>query len=181
MGERMNMNKMLLSRSVLAVLLFLYTAAGTAAQATHPSACGSSVYRQFDFWVGNWTVKSAANGRLAGTNIVTKELGDCVVMEHWSGVRGGRGYSFNSYDTPSQSWHQTWVDNTGGLLLLKGGLRDGSMVLEGTMQGPKHSVTLHRIVWTPQRNGTVRQHWTSSTNGGRTWQDQFDGIYQRKR
>lgn len=175
------MKKMLLGCSVLAALLFVYTGVRTSAQGAHPSSCGASAYRQFDFWVGNWTVKSRANGRLVGTNIVTKELGGCVVMEHWSGVRGGRGYSFNIYDASTKSWHQTWVDNSGGLLLLNGGLRDGSMVLEGTVQTAKDRVTLHRIVWTPQRNGTVRQHWTASMNGGRSWQDQFDGIYQRKR
>jgi hypothetical protein len=35
------------------------------------------------------------------------------------------------YDAARQVWHQTWVDSSGTLLLLEGGLRGKSMVLEG--------------------------------------------------
>jgi hypothetical protein len=101
-------------------------------------------------------------------------------MEHWAGVRGLHGSSFNTYDAGRKSWHQTWVDDSGTLLLLDGGLRSGSMVLQGSSIGADGKSTLNRITWTPLKNGTVRQHWTISTDGGKTWTDAFDGIYSRK-
>lgn len=149
--------------------------------AVNSAPCSPAQYRQFDFWVGNWTVTSRRTGKLAGTNNVTREYGGCVVMEHWSGARGGRGSSFNTYDAGRHAWHQTWVDNGGSLLLLDGGLRSGSMVLQGTSIGSNGKSTLNRITWTPLPNGTVRQHWIISNDGGKTWGDAFDGIYTRKR
>lgn len=32
-----------------------------------------------------------------------------------------------------------------------------------------------RITWTPNADGTVRQHWEQSTDGGKTWTTAFDG------
>ena len=73
-------------------------------------------------------------------------------------------------------WHQTWVDNTGRLLLLEGGLSDGAMVLEGTTQRDGKSVR-HRITWTPRDGGTVQQVWAISQDDGATWTTAFDGLY----
>jgi hypothetical protein len=141
--------------------------------------CSVAQYRQFDFWLGNWTVTSRRTGKVAGTNNVTREYGGCVVMEHWSGVRGLHGSSFNTYDAGRRVWHQTWVDDRGTLLLLDGGLHAGSMVLQGRTVGTDGKSMLNRITWTPLRNGTVRQHWTVSSDDGKTWSDAFDGIYTR--
>jgi hypothetical protein len=145
------------------------------------SPCSAPQYRQFDFWVGNWSVTSRRTGKLAGSNNVTREYSGCVVMEHWSGVRGSHGSSFNTYDAGRRVWHQTWVDDQGLLLLLDGGFRSGSMVLQGTNVGTDGKATLNRITWTPLRDGTVRQHWVISTDGGKTWSDAFDGIYAKKK
>ena len=35
-----------------------------------------------------------------------------------------------------------------------------------------------RITWTPNGDGTVRQLWESSTDGGATWSVAFDGTYR---
>ena len=37
----------------------------------------------------------------------------------------------------------------------------------------------HRITWTPNDDGTVRQVWNVSTDGGATWKVVFDGTYTR--
>ena len=39
---------------------------------------------------------------------------------------------------------------------------------------------IERITWTPNADGTVRQHWEQSTDGGKTWTTAFDGLYRRK-
>jgi hypothetical protein len=37
----------------------------------------------------------------------------------------------------------------------------------------------HRITWTPQPDGRVRQFWETSSDGGQTWNAAFDGLYVR--
>ncbi len=90
------------------------------------------------------------------------------------------GRSLNAYDASNGRWHQTWVDSTGGLLLLDGGLVDGSMVLEGTAPGEAGATPeRQRITWSPEPDG-VRQHWESSPDDGVTWTTAFDGRYRRR-
>jgi hypothetical protein len=165
--------------SVTAVIgaLALATASGADAQGAAP-ACASSEYRQFDFWLGEWEVH-AANGKLAGTNSIKREHGGCVLHERYATARGYSGESFNIYDAPRKVWHQSWVDSDGLLLLLEGGLRDGKMVLEGQTVGSDGKATRHRITWTPNADGSVRQFWESTTPTGE-WTVAFDGRYTRR-
>jgi hypothetical protein len=144
----------------------------------HAAACDAAEYRQFDFWLGEWNVRGPKGG-LAGVNHITSEYGGCVVHEHYTTSRGYEGESLNSYDPGRKVWHQTWIDNSGTLLLIEGGLRNGSMVLEGKTTGADGKVTEHRITWTPNADGTVRQHWESTDPQGK-WSTAFDGTYQRK-
>ena len=154
----------------------LVTAA--AAPASQPAPCTSAEHRAFDFWVGEWHVH-AANGKLAGTNSIKKEMGGCVLHERYDTGRGYSGESFNVYDAPRKVWHQTWVDSRGLLLLLEGGIRDGKMVLEGQTTGTDQTIVKHRITWTPNPDGSVRQLWESTQPNG-AWAVAFDGKYTRK-
>jgi hypothetical protein len=65
------------------------------------------------------------------------------------------------------------------LLVLEGGIRDGSMVLEGKTTDPDGRSTQHRITWTPSADGSVRQLWESSDANGE-WAVAFDGRYTRR-
>ena len=153
-------------------------AAATAA-AKAPAPCSGPLHKQFDFWAGRWRVTDRATGKFDGTNEVTRELNGCVLQEHWSGSGGSHGSSFNLYDASRKVWHQTWVDNGGGILQLDGGLHDRSMILSGTRHAASGKPVIDRITWTPQRDGSVRQWWQTSNDGGRTWKTAFDGIYRR--
>jgi len=142
------------------------------------AACDAGAHRQFDFWLGEWEVRTP-DGKLAGTNRIEREYDGCVLHERYDTGRGYRGESLNVYDAPRKVWHQTWVDSSGTLLLLEGGLRDGRMVLEGRTAGADAQTTKHRITWTPNPDGTVRQFWESTDAQGR-WTTAFDGQYKRK-
>lgn len=159
------------------LLLLLSLAAGTGFAQQEAPPCSAAEYRQFDFWLGEWEVRRP-DGQLAGTNRITQELGGCVLQEHYENDRGYRGSSFNIYDAGRKRWHQTWVDTTGLLLELDGGLVDGKMILEGETVGPDGTVTRHRITWTPNADGSVRQLWVSSDDSG-GWTVTFDGRYTR--
>ena len=152
---------------------------GTAAAPTQAqTACSDPVYRQFDFWLGEWEVFKP-DGTLAGTNRIEQEYGGCVLHERYATPKGYSGESLNTYDASRKVWHQTWVDSTGLLLLLDGQLIDGRMVLERASQGQSGATTKHRITWTPNPDGSVRQFWESTDVSGK-WTVAFDGLYKRK-
>ncbi len=141
------------------------------------SPCEAPEFRQFDFWQGEWDV--TAQGKPAGRSRVQAILGGCVLLENWRGASGSEGKSFNTYNVTTKHWEQYWVDGTGTPLHLSGGLVDGAMVLEGQRPGANGGTQTDRITWTPNADGSVRQHWETSTDGGKTWTTSFDGLYRR--
>lgn len=162
--------------SSLVLLFALHSVCALAA----PPPCAAPTHRQFDFWIGDWTVSRTDNGEFAGENRIEPVLDGCALQESWTGAKGYRGNSYNAYDATRGVWHQTWVDSSGGLLLLEGKLEAGKMVLEGQQRQADGKSVLNRITWTPRDDGTVRQRWDSTADGGKTWQVQFDGIYAKR-
>jgi len=160
-------------RAALAVVSGVFAA--TSVQA---APCDTPAHRAFDFWLGEWQVRTP-DGKLAGTNRIEREYGGCVLHERYTTGRGYSGESLNVYDAPRQVWHQTWVDSSGLLLLLEGGLRERRMVLEGQTVGADGRAVKHRISWTPDPDGSVRQLW-ESTDADSKWTTTFDGLYTRK-
>lgn len=145
-----------------------------------PPNCAAEEHRQFDFWIGTWDVFDP-DGQQIGMNVITMDLNGCVLHESWQSLTSPhRGHSYNIYDRSTGGWHQTWVDNSGLLLQLDGGLVDGSMVMEGATRGADGQETLNRITWTPRDDGTVRQLWEMSDDDGETWRVAFDGRYVRR-
>lgn len=149
-----------------------------------PAPCTAPEYRQFDFWIGDWNVLDA-QGKLAGTNTITREMDGCVLQEHWvaAGTPAQQGSSFNTWSPTLRKWHQTWVDSTGGFLLIQGGLEGASMILGGEMPGRDGSPVRHRITWSRPYPGKedVHQLWESSRDQGKTWTVVFDGRYVRRK
>jgi hypothetical protein len=131
---------------------------------------------QFDFWLGDWDVYDA-DGKLVGRNTIKRAVGDTGLREDWRGESGVVGTSLNAFDADRGVWHQTWIDSSGTLLLLEGGLESGTMVLNGkTAEGHQ------RISWSVLGgNGDrLRQHWETSSDGEH-WETLFDGRYSRRR
>ena len=151
-----------------------------AASAQTPVApCSAAEAKQFDFWVGDWDVFTP-DGKLAGTNRIARLYG-CVLHESWQNPKV-QGQSFNVFDTDRGVWHQTWVDSTGSLLVIEGAFRNGSMTLsDATLPGKKDAKQVNEITWTPNADGSVRQHWRISADGGKTWTTSFDGKYVRSK
>ena len=150
--------------------------------AVHTAPCEAAEFHQFDFWIGDWEV-TGRKGNIVGTNTIDRPLGGCVLQEHWVGTSGSRGSSFNVYDATRKQWHQTWVDNQGTLLLLDGSFADGKMVLSGPGVNATGAAIINRITWQREHGDPdrVRQTWDTSSDGGKTWQTVFDGLYARKK
>ncbi len=166
------------NRRTFTLQLLLSASLSVLSTCTAAATCDSPSHRAFDFWVGHWQVKTP-DGKVAGVNRIEREYGGCVLHERYTTARGYSGESLNIYDAARQVWHQTWVDNTGMLLLLEGGMRDGKMVLEGQTLADNGPATRHRITWTPNADGSVRQLWESTDANGR-WATAFDGLYTRQ-
>lgn len=161
-------------RIVLALVAPLVLAAGPVfAQSAAP--CADPGYRAFDFWVGEWRV-TRPDGQVAGRNVIDQTLGGCALRERWEGAGGMTGTSLNTYDPTSGAWHQTWIDDRGGFLLLTGGREGDAMVLTGETRDDEGTLR-HRITWTPDDRGRVRQVWETSRDDGATWTVVFDGLY----
>lgn len=143
-----------------------------------PPACEAPEYRQFDFWLGLWSV-ALPDGKKAGASEITRAAGSCAILEQWKGAGGNPGTSINYYDTATRHWHQHWVGGDGSILALEGGLENGAMVLSGESKNPNQSKpTKNRITWTPMPEGKVKQEWATSDDG-KTWKAIFVGIYSR--
>lgn len=150
-----------------------------AQQAPARPDCKSASHRQFDFWVGNWVVTDK-DDNVVGYNRIDLILNSCALQENWQGGSGSNGKSVNFYDRQTQKWHQTWVDNSGGVLYLDGELQGDVMVLEGRRLGREGKTVLHKISYTPLDDGRVKQYWQASGDSGKTWNDLFLGFYEKR-
>ena len=167
-----------LARQLLLAVGAVLTVSPAAAQAPPQPTCDGPEYRQFDFWIGEWDV--TVQGRPAGRSSITSQEKGCIIHEQWTGAGGGTGQSMNFYDRIDGKWHQVWVASNGSVLRFRGGLENGSLAYAAEGTRPDGAKIRHRLVFTPNPDGTVRQHWMSSSDDGQTWQDSFDGLYRRR-
>jgi hypothetical protein len=142
-------------------------------------ACTDSAFRQFDYWLGAWTVTDTA-GKQVGTSHIIRVSDGCAILEQWKDASGNAGTSLNFYDRAADRWEQTWMGAQGGILHLRGGLEKGSMRLEGTRKTAQGEV-MDRIEWVRLNGSRVRQLWSLSSDGGKTWQVSFNGTYSPAR
>jgi len=74
------------------------------------------------------------------------------------------------------------MSNSGGSVYLEGGLNeDGAMVMtDRDLPISQVAGSINLVTWTLNPDGSVRQHWQSSSDGGETWTTAFDGLYVKK-
>lgn len=152
-----------------------------AAQQTVPTGCSAAANRQFDFWVGEWSITDRTNDQPAGTSHVERLYGGCVLRENYS-AGGFRGGSLNSYWRGDGKWHQTWMDSAGAFRHFIGGLDgEGRMVMTAHQPRPDRpgADRLIRLTFTSNPDGTVRQYSDFSDDGGAIWQLRYDYLYRR--
>lgn len=139
--------------------------------------------RQFDFWIGEWDVSDRLNpGRRVGTSSVQLILGDCVVFENWVSVLGGTGKSFNVYKKDTGRWQQSWVDDKGGVIdFFDGRLENGAMQFQAVTRGRDGKERRRRLTFYDLGRDRVRQFSEASTDGGATWQVEYDFLYERRK
>lgn len=163
-----------------ALFVFCLIAATSTLLRAQPAShrCATPEFRQFDFWLGDWEVRDKA-GVLEGTNVVTLEHDGCVLIERWSST-DQTGISLNMYDFRTNKWYQSWYDSLGNMLTISGGLKSGTMWLEGERLTPEGRMARERTRWTPLKDGRLHQVWDFSLDNGKTWNLRFEGFYLKR-
>ena len=149
--------------------------------------CNSDpVYRQFDFWIGEWDV-FGKNGK-AGDSKIELILDSCIILENWKSANPFKGLyysgkSFNTYNAATKQWQQTWVDNAGGTTeYSQGHFEDNKMIFK-TKPFPfnKDTMAVLRLTFFNLGPGKVRQFSEISKDNEKTWTTQYDLEYRRKK
>ncbi|MFZ1785616.1 MAG: nuclear transport factor 2 family protein [Ferruginibacter sp.] len=149
--------------------------------------CSKPVYRQFDFWLGEWEA-FGTNGQKAGDSKVSMMLDSCIILEEWTSAASQRGFryagkSFNTYNAASKQWQQTWVDNAGGTNeYMQGKFENNQIIYISTpFKFNKDSMAIRKMTFTNLNAEKLRQHGEISKDGGQTWATEYDLEYRRKK
>jgi tetratricopeptide (TPR) repeat protein len=144
--------------------------------------CEDAEFRQFDFWIGDWDVTSTTDGASRGSSHISSEMGGCVIWENWTSAGSGYfGKSYNTYNVNLHRWEQYWVDNSAGTIFFYGNLKDSVMDYwtEDVPQSNGKNLRRH-LQFFNLGPGKVRQFSQGSTDGGKTWQVEYDLTYNRR-
>ena len=168
-------------RAALLALALLAPLATAAQPAT--TLCQTPEADGLDFWVGTWDLRwRAASGEGSGTNVITRELGDCVIHERFEDLNTGFAGESVSVYTPS-GWRQTWVDNSGGYLVFSGATHEDGTVAEMRMEPVANAsgeMQINRMMWEDVTADSLTWRWQASTDGGETWTDNWVIYYTRR-
>lgn len=135
-------------------------------------------YRHFDFWLGTWAVY--ARGKKVGTNVISLAQGGCAIHENYTTAGNYAGQSINYFDPIDKKWHQHWVGSSGDVYnYLETDRGPGMLRFESKFLAASGTISLSRLTFTLNDDGTVRQFFENSTNEGKTWTPAFDGLYKR--
>ena len=163
------------------IIIYSISHAQTAPCNTNP------VYRQFDFWIGEWEVYGL-KGQKAGDSKIELILDSCIILENWKSANLFRGQyysgkSFNRYNSSTGQWQQTWVDNVGGTTdYLEGHFENNKMVFQTKpYQFNRDTMAIQRLTFYNLSPDKVRQHGEISKDNGLTWTTQYDLEYRRKK
>jgi ketosteroid isomerase-like protein len=145
-----------------------------------------SIYRQFDFWIGNWEVYDLKNDK-AGDSKITSVLNSCTILEEWTSAKKQNGInysgkSFNTYNAATKQWQQTWVDNIGDSNeYLTGKFTENKIeFLTIPFSLSKDTTAVRRLTFYNLSSEKVRQHSEISKNNGK-WETEYDLDYRRKK
>ena len=159
--------------------IFVFFSLQIQSQNNNKAPCSTAIYKQFDFWVGNWNVYNSKN-KLIGKNKIVKMNNACAIQENWSSMVGAsKGTSYNYYNATDKKWHQVWVDNAGGSLVLKGNYKNNKMVLKSTLITGKKGAYYNQITWFKNSDGTVTQLWELLDKQHTAFNEIFRGTYKK--
>jgi hypothetical protein len=133
------------------------------------------VEHDLDFWLGRWTCTWDGGH---GTNRVTRELGDRVVVERFAALAPETfaGMSVSVFD-PVAGWRQTWVDENGSYWHFVGEAGDGTFTF-ATPEPVDAERAYKRMVFSDLEGDGFHWRWESSVDGA-VWTERWAIDYRR--
>ena len=173
-----------MKKAIIVAFLLCILIHGITQTTPTPAPCSSNpVYRQFDFWIGEWEAFNV-KGAKAGDSRIERILDSCVILENWTATQQGySGKSYNTFNGATGKWQQYWVDNKGGVTeYFDGHYENDKMIVQtANLKQPDGSFKIQKMTFYKLTADKVRQHGESSADGGKTWKTDFDLEYRRKK
>ena len=164
---------------IIFVFSFLFTL--NAASQNNPKPCSTPESSQFDFWVGEWDAYSADT--LTATNTIKKIMDGCTVQENFESPKSNyTGKSWSVYNPQTKLWQQTWVDNQGGYIDLKGSFENNKMTLSTAPRKlPNGKELISHMVFSNISKDSFDWDWEATNDNGITWKNNWHIHYLRKK
>ena len=163
------------------------------------SPCSGKEHRQFDFWIGKWSIQARSrppgekSWNVGKSWIMTRvypDLSGCAIIEESiDRVENDTvvvGKSLTSYNSILGKYQQMWVDNKGNVWEYTGSMEGEDMVLylEHTTAGGEQLVpfkksTQIRMVFKEISKSGFTWSYEYSTDGGKDWNGTNEAIYKR--
>ena len=135
--------------------------------------------RQFDLLLGEWDVVTSEGHNTTRDSSIQLLLDQCV-LENTAG--GGTGKSFSPFDTGTKKWIQDWVDSQSNSARFDGGMeKDGVMHYYADDFDAQGKPVKRHVLFFNFDKDHLRHLCQQSSDGGKTWQMQYDFLYIRKK
>ena len=137
--------------------------------------------RHFDFWIGEWDVYVGT--QKVGENSITRSQGGCAIHENYVTTRNYAGQSINFYSPVDEKWHQHWVGSSGDVYnYVEIDRKEGMLQFLSDFKNPFNgNLSLSRLTFRRNEDGTVTQLFENSTDGGENWSSSFNGLYKKRK
>jgi len=152
-------------------------------------SANEDVTRQFDFWIGEWSVQNRflqADGSWVDAGRararIVPVLGGAAILEEWSGALGGRptfGLSLRAYDPKREDWNLLLNWPGGGNAsfgTLRGSFRHGRGEF---FTGQRPNLT--RYTFSDAKPDSLRWDSATTKDGGQTWRTSWIMEFTRTR
>lgn len=175
-GRNSKWFRIIFSLVLIGALSFLATPIMAAAD----SCSVNAESRQFDFWLGDWSVTYPGMSSTSESSVFLS-LDKCLLTESWTGGKGHSGRNMFAYSSDDKSWHGMFTDNQGRVHVFEGKIGPGSAEFFGPSLNAEGRTVLNRIRVVQIDADKVEQTWEKSKDNGATWTVEFRGEYSRKK
>ncbi|MDZ4796215.1 MAG: hypothetical protein SGI83_18200 [Bacteroidota bacterium] len=169
------------------LIFFCFLFLSSTGQSVAKLPCRDPAYRQFDFWLGEWEA-FGLNDQKAGDSKVSLILDSCVILEEWTSAAVSRGIryagkSFNTWNTNTRQWQQTWVDNAGGSNEYLLGQANNNQIIytSSSFSFSRDTMAIRKMTFTSLNPEKLRQLGEISKDKGLSWTTEYDLEYRRKK
>jgi hypothetical protein len=147
--------------------------------ATDPGPCSTNAeIRQFDYWLGTWTMANAGGGR--NTSKVYLSLDKCMFVEHWENGKGHVTEKMLAYSPEDKNWYGIFADNEGRVhVFLDGKVASGTAEFHGPSRGPNGESVRNRLKVVRLSPNKIEETWEKSTDAGASWTTAYRAEYTR--